>query len=116
MSLAATPAVLVPAAYATTSDATVYTSPTSTTTIIDKFTVTNNDSSTHTLNVNIIPSGGTVGATNLIVSVMTIQVTASGPVDLTALQNQILAPGDMISVKASAGSVLVVRASGRQCA
>lgn len=116
MSLVATPNVLADAAYATTSDATIYTVPANTRTIIDKFTVTNNDSSTHTLSVNLIPSGGLVGATNLIIDAMTIQIATSGPVDLTVLQNQILKAGDQISVKASSASNLVVRVSGRECA
>ena len=111
----AVPSCLYEAAYVTNADATIYTAPANTTVIIDKFTATNNDSSTHTLNVNIIPSGGSVGATNLEVSGMTIQVAATGPVDLTLLQNQILLTGDAISVKADAGSKIVVRISGRLC-
>ena len=107
-----TPVCIIQSVVVTGSDVSVYTSPASTATIVDKFTATNTDSSNHTLNVNIIPSGGSVGAGNLVISVIT--VNANSTLDITQLQNQILNTGDAISVKASAASDIIVRGSGRQ--
>lgn len=109
-----TPKGLVDAAYASNSDTVVYTVPAATTTIIDKFTATNTDGSSQTLNVNIIPSGGSVGASNLILDAVSIATLVCR--DCSELQNQILNAGDKISVKASIASKIVIRASGRECA
>ena len=109
----AIPVVLVPSVYALNSQTTMYAVPAGTTTIIDKFTATNNDSGAHTLSVNLVPSGSSAGATNLIIDA--ISVGASTCLDITELQNQILAAGDIISVVASSSSNIVIRASGRQC-
>lgn len=103
---------LVDAAFATNSDAVIYTVPAGTRTIIDKFTATNTDGSTQTLNVNIIPSGGSVGASNLILDAVSMSTLVCR--DCTELQNQVLEAGDTISVKASIASKVVVRASGRE--
>lgn len=81
-------------------------------TIIDKFTATNTDGSSQTISVNIIPSGGSVGASNLITSALSI--TAGASVDLPELKNHILNPGDVISCVASIASKVVIRASGRE--
>ena len=107
-----TPLCIIQSVVVTGSDASIYTSPANTATIVDQFTATNTDSSNHTLNVNIIPSGGSVGSGNLVISAIT--VNANSTLGLTALQNQILNAGDIISVKASAASDIIVRASGRQ--
>src|SRR5579859_3173279 len=108
----AIPTVLINAQAAANGDTIYYTSPAGVTTIIDKFTATNTDGSTHTLNVNLIPIGKTVGAANLILDAVSISTLVCR--DCTELQNQILAPGDSISCNASAASDIVIRASGRQ--
>ena len=115
MSQTVTPTCLYEAAYVTNADATIYTAPTATTVIIDQFSYGNNDSSAHTLNVNIIPNGGSVGATNLVVNAEPVVAagTSGSNKSLAAMQNQILAPGDSISVKADSASKLVIRISGR---
>ena len=105
------PQCIIQSVVVTGSDVSVYSSPNGTATIIDKFTATNTDSSNHTLNVNIIPSGGSVGAGNLVISAIT--VNANSTLDITQIQNQILNAGDTISVKASAASDIIVRGSGR---
>lgn len=100
----------VDAIYATTSDVVIYTATTKV--IIDKFTAQNSDGSSQTLNVNIIPSSGSVGATNLIMNATSIATTVTR--DFTELQNQILKIGDKISIKGSVNSKLVVRVSVRE--
>lgn len=102
---------LVNAAYATNADTVVYTVPGSTTVIIDKFTATNTDGGSQTLSVNLIPNGGTVGGSNLVMDATSMATTVTK--DFTELQNQILSSGDQISVNASVASKIVVRVSGR---
>ncbi len=104
--------VLIHPVYAPASDTTVYTSPADTTTIIDKFTATNTDSSARTLSVNIVPSGGTLDAENLIIKDVSIGIGET--MDFTTLQNHILGDGDQISVIASDASKVVIRSSGRK--
>lgn len=103
---------LFDAQFASATDAGVYTVPAGFRTIIDKFTVTNIDSSTHTITVNIVPSGQSVGNQNTITSAFTIAVGTA--VELTELHNHILATGDVVSVTGSIANKLVIRASGRE--
>lgn len=110
--MSVTAKTLVNAAFAANSDTIVYTVPTGLRTIIDKFTATNTDGSSQTLNVNLIPSSGSVGDSNLIMDATSIATLATK--DFTELQNQILSAGDKISVNASVASKIVVRASGRE--
>lgn len=114
----AIPVVLIPAQYAPNSTTTVYTAPTGQTIIIDNFSVGNNDSSAHTISINIVTANGSAGATNLVVDAQSFPATgtagSSGVV--ASMQNQILNPGDFIAVAADSASKLVIRASGRECA
>jgi hypothetical protein len=107
-----TAAALINAKYASDSDNTEYTSPASTRTIIDKFTATNTDSGSQTITVNLVPSGGSVGASNIVTSALSIAAGAS--VDLPEMKNHVLEAGDFISAKASVASKVVIRASGRK--
>lgn len=102
---------LAQAQFAPATDTVIYTA-TDVTTIVDKFIAANTDSSTRTITVNIIPSGGSVGGQNIITSALSL--TAGQSLDLPEQKNQILNPGDMISVKASVASKVVVRVSGRE--
>lgn len=112
--MSVTAKALIEAKYAATSATTEYTAPVSTRTIIDKFTATNTDASAVTLTVYLVPSGGTAGGSNIIISAKSIATGVTS--DLTELQNQILNAGDFISVLASTGSKMVIRASGREVA
>jgi len=97
---------------ASATDNTEYTTPGSTTTIIDKMTVTNTDSSARTLTVYLVPSGQSASATYIIVKAQS--VSAGQCYDLTELKNHILSTGDFIVVGASVAAVMVIRASGRE--
>lgn len=105
------PTVLIAPKYAENSQTTQYTS-TNLTTLIDKFTVTNISGAPATLSVNLITSGGTAAATNLILDAKTVAVgeTYTCP----ELVGQILGTGDFISTLAGTASALTIRASGRQ--
>lgn len=89
-----------------------YASPAGTRTVIDKFTATNDSGSAITLAVNLVTSGGSVGAENLIIPG---KVIAAGAVEeLYELVGHVLQAGDSISTIADIDSILVIRASGRQ--
>lgn len=92
---------------------TFYTAPLNTRTIIDKFIACNTDGSTQTLTVNIVPSGGSVAASNTNIDAFSILTTVTK--DFTELQNVILNAGDFISATASSGSKITVNVSGREC-
>lgn len=103
---------LIEAKFAQNTDHTEYTAPANTHTIIDKFTATNIDTGAQTISINLVPSGGAVGASNLIIDGKSL----SGGVtwDFTEMVSQILNTGDSISVLASAASKMVIRSSGRE--
>lgn len=80
-------------------------------TIIDKFTITNTGSTEATLSVNLVPSTGSVGNSNLILAARAV---APGETYLCGeLIAQVLEDGDYISTLASAPNTLTIKASGR---
>lgn len=83
-----------------------------TTAYIDKFTVTNTTSANVLFSVNVVTSGGSVSAANLIVNqrVVAPKETYTCP----ELIGQVLQPGDFISTLAGAAASLTMRASGRE--
>lgn len=103
---------LINAKYAANTDTTEYTVPASTKTIIDKFTATNTHSGAVKISINIVPSGGTVGASNLIIQEQSL--AAGATYDFTQMQNQVLSAGDFVSVDSETASVMVIRMSGRE--
>lgn len=103
---------LIPSQFAPALTAPIYTTPTSTTTIVDDFTVANNDSDAHTISVYIVPNGSQASPSNLLISALSI--TANTTSKISQLQNHILNPGDFIAAVASSPNVLVVRGSGRE--
>ena len=117
MSQTVTAKALVAAQYAAASATTEYTVPSSTRTIIDKFTVTNTDSSARTLTVYLVPNGQVVGDEYMIIDALTVpdSATTSGAVlDITELKGHVLESGDTIQVLGSVASKLVIRCSGRE--
>lgn len=110
--MAVTADVLINTKYAANSAANEYQSAVGTKTIIDKFTATNTTGGAVTLTVALVPSGGSEGASNRILSAFSIP--ANTCLDLTQIQNQILAAGDFISCTAGSSSAIVIRCSGRK--
>ena len=92
----------------TNADATYFTA--AVPTQILKATVCNPNAAAYWINVNWIPSGGSVGATNLVVYQRYIQ--SSETWDIWPLIGHVLAIGDKLSMKASTTTVLNVMASG----
>ena len=103
---------LLEAKYAENSQTTQFTSPSGTRTIIDKFSATNVTGSNATLVINIVASGGSASAANVILQTKTI---AAGEVYLCPeIVGQILGAASFVSTLAGTGSAIVIRASGRE--
>lgn len=106
-----TPKTLLEAKYAENSQTTQYTA-TGVKTIIDKFTAANDTGSTATLKVNIVASGGSASASNLVLA--TKSIAAGETYTCPELVGQILSAGDFISTLAGTASAIVIRISGRE--
>ena len=103
--------VLIPAKIAENTQTTQYTA-TNVSTIIDKFTATNYDTSARTISVNLVTALDTAGNQNLVVKAKTL--LPSETYTFPEIVGQILAPGGFISTIASAASAVNIRASGRE--
>jgi hypothetical protein len=109
--MAVTVKVLVASKQAENSQTTQYTA-TNCKTIIDKFTATNTSAANVTLSANLVTSGGTAGAANLIVDARAIAPDET--YTFPELVGQVLESGGFISTLASAATSLTIRASGRE--
>jgi hypothetical protein len=103
---------IIPAQYAPNAQTTLYVSGTGVTTRIDKLSVTNTDTVAQTISINLVPSGGAAGGSNLSTSAQSILPgqTWNSPNEY----GHYLRPGDFISVLASVASKLVIYAGGTQ--
>jgi hypothetical protein len=109
--MAVTAKPLIPAKEMEAAQTTQYTA-VNCTAIIDKATVTNTSANNATFSVNLVTSGGSAGASNLIVDERAI---APGETyTCPELVGQVLASGSFISTLASAASALTIRFSGRE--
>jgi hypothetical protein len=102
---------IIPAKQAENTQTTQYTA-VNCKTIIDKFTVTNTSANNVTINVNLVATGGSPGASNLIVDSRAIAPDET--YTFPELVGQVLEPGSFISTIASAATSLTLRASGRE--
>lgn len=102
-------------AYLTNAQATLYTAPTGTRVIIDKCTLSNNSGANQTAAINVVPSGGTAGASNLIIPAKTV-TNAGDPELCPGIIGRVLNAGDFISAIASANTAIVIRIEGREIA
>jgi hypothetical protein len=109
--MAVTLKVLIPPKQAENAQTTQYT-PINAKAIIDKFTATNTSANNVTISVNLVTSGGTPGAANLIVDARA--VAPDEVYTFPELVGQVLEPGSFISTIASAATSLTIRASGRE--
>ena len=103
--------VLIPAKQAESAQTTQYTA-VNAKAIIDKFTATNTSGGNVTISVNLVASGGSAGAANLIVD--TRSIAPDETYTFPELVGQALEPGGFISTIASAATSLTIRASGRE--
>ena len=109
--MAVTPKVLIPPKQAENAQTAQYTA-TNARAIIDKFTVTNTSAGNETISINLVTSGGTAGADNLVIDARTIapDETYTCP----ELVGHVLDAGGFISTLASAATSLTIRCSGRE--
>lgn len=110
MSITARP--LFEASQAPAAAATQYTVPSTTRTIIDKFTATNTSAGAVALTVYIVASLGAPAAGNTIISAKSL--AAGETYTCPEMVSQILSAGGFISLFASAAGSITVRASGRE--
>ena len=85
---------------------------TNATAIIDKFTATNIDSTNQTISVYLVPQGGSPGGSNVVVAIKSIQPYETYL--FPELVGQVLLNGGYIETESSAGSALVLSATGRE--
>ena len=109
--MAVTVKALIPAKQAEGTQTTQYTA-TNCRAIIDKFTATNTTAGNVTIGVNIVVSGGSADATNLIVD--TRSIAPDETYTFPELVGQVLDSGSFISTIAGAATSLTIRASGRE--
>ncbi len=81
-------------------------------TIVDKFTATNTTGAAAALTVRLVPSGGSAGATNTVLSAKSI--AAGETYTCPEVVGHVLEPGDFISTLAGTAAAITIRASGRQ--
>lgn len=79
--------------------------------LIDLMTATNTSAAAKTLTVNIVEAGGSAATANKVISALSIPAGASYP--LVAMTGQALNMGDFVSTKATDGTSIVIRISGR---
>ena len=103
--------VLIPAKIAESSQTTQYTA-TNVTTIIDKFTATNYDTSARTISVNLVTALDVAGNNNLVIKTKTL--LPSETYTFPELVGHALSPGGYISTLASTGTAINIRSSGRE--
>jgi hypothetical protein len=103
--------VLIPAKQAENSQTTQYTA-VNCKALIDKFTITNTSAGNVTISVNLVTSGGSPGANNLIMD--TRSIAPDETYTCPELVGQALEAGGFISTIASAATSLTIRASGRE--
>lgn len=94
----------------TTSAATYYTAQAAVRTRIDAFSVCNYSASAATFTIHLVPSGGSAGPSNILVSARSIAAGASARVPEAV--NQWLSGGGTIQALASAGGAVTITVAG----
>lgn len=103
---------IIPAKNMENAQTTQYVSPSSTTTIIDKFTATNFSSGMVNVSVNLGAVSEATGNSNLIVKTRTLQPGET--YTFPEIVGHILPAGGYVSTLASAAAAVNLRASGRE--
>jgi hypothetical protein len=106
------PATLVTDIQVAATDTTYYTVPANTRTTITSALVNNTTATPRTLTVNIIPNGGSLGASNEVVTDLVIPAAGAAPTQLTALIGQTMLAAGQVSMIADAATALTVLISG----
>ena len=102
--------VLTPSTQLTASAAAIYTSQTRGTAVIKRAVFTNTDVVAQTITVYRVPNGGSATTANIVIDAYSL--TAGQAYVASELSSMVLAGGDAIYAKASAGAVVNVTMSG----
>jgi hypothetical protein len=103
---------LVDAAQVATGPATLYTTPASTRTIIDKCTVTNTTVGAATITIYLVKSAGAAGASTTIISAKS--VAAGDCYTCPEVVGHDLNGGDFLAAASGTNNALTIRVSGRE--
>jgi 3-deoxy-D-manno-octulosonic acid (KDO) 8-phosphate synthase len=103
---------IIPAKNIENAQTTQYVAPSTTTTIIDKFTATNFSSGMVNVSVNLGAAGSATGNDNLIVKTRTLQPGET--YTFPEIVGHTLPSGGYVSTLASAAAAVNLRASGRE--
>ena len=103
--------VLLEGSLTANAQTTYYTCPASTKVQIDKFTGTNTTGVAATLSVNLVPSGGAAGASNLIVSAKSL--AAGETYTFPEITQHYLNAGGFVSTLGGTNNAISIRISGR---
>lgn len=106
--MAVTPKRLVPGSALTNALATYYTVPASTTVIAKELVLCNTDVVTHTVDLHIVPNGGTAVAANQILQNIAL---TNGETKIYSLSS-VMEIGATIQASADAGAVVSIAVSG----
>lgn len=90
--------------------ATHYTVPGSTTTIVKQIALCNTSANNRTVDVHLVPSGGTAAVGNAIVYNVVVDATSTTFVNLSA----VMAAGDFLAAKAQVASAVTMHSFGIQ--
>lgn len=104
-----TPAVLASSQLASGAN-TIYTVPANKAAKISKLVLTNVTGASVVVSVSLVPSGGTVDGTHLVVS--SFAITANDSITVTELDGMWLGAGDFISVNAASATAIDANLSG----
>jgi hypothetical protein len=88
--------------------ATHYTVPASTTTIVKQLVLCNTTASNATVDVHLVPSGGTAGVSNALVYNLTVDALSTMFVNVAA----VMATSDFISAKANVAATVTMHSFG----
>lgn len=102
---------LIVSKYASNAEATEYTAPAGTRTIVDKFTGYNGTAGAVVLTVKLVPNGGTAGATNI---TSAKSIAAGETYTFPEIVGHSLEAGGFVSVLSASASAIVIRSSGRE--
>ena len=112
MSVVVTATALNTGEYVADSNTLIYEVPSSTRTIIDKFTANNASGASATLTVYLVPNGQSVGAQYMILD--GVSIADAGNLDITQAKNHVLETGGRIYCISGTNNAISVRVSGRQ--
>lgn len=111
--MAATPSKIIAGSQLTVAAATYYTVPANTRVRIQKLTLTNTTATTRTVTLHLVPSGGSAGVGNTILSARAVPPTAitGNPVEVPEAYH-VMEAGDTIQALADAATAVTIQASG----